>query len=719
MSEPLYDFAELRLSAKPAVILLILLGIILVAISDTLPNPLQIGLFAQLFFGAAAGTWLLSRTRPWLGCAFAVASLTVLAYLACGPMAIPGALPLLVLPPLLAMTMIGTAAATATALGETLLWAFLPGHLPGTTWATLLIPWLTLWSAFFLLFSTQRSFYQVGQWLWEYYQRFRDALEEARNRKAELHQTLDDLAHANRQLALVNERLTMLRAVAEDAQRTKSAFLAKVSHEFRTPLNMIIGLIDLLVETPEIYGDRLPDALLEDLSIVHRNCTHLAAMINDVLDLSQAEAGKLILRREYVDLGQLITEALEVVRPLLEKKGLSQKVEVSDASLRVYCDRTRIRQVIVNLLSNAARFTERGGITVRLEKQAQQVIVSVGDTGPGIAPEDLKRIFEPFCQGSESQWRDKGGSGLGLSISKQFIELHGGRIWIESQRGLGTTVFFSLPVSLPAGPVAGPGRWLKEEWVWVERTSRAKIPELPSQPRLVLCDTTGELSPVLARSAEEMELVDAHDLAQTLQALEKAPAHAVLCNAASPDDLLRLLEQAKARIADTPIIGCAVPPLASSALPAGVAGYLVKPVARTALASAIKDLGRPVRRILLVDDDPDVLQLWARMLHAGDPSLEILSATSGPQALELLRARRPDLLLLDIVMPEMDGWQVLEAKNRDAALQPIPVILVSAQDRPEGPRLSQVLMATMGGGLALTKVLACSLDLAKELLKPD
>jgi len=385
----------------------------------------------------------------------------------------------------------------------------------------------------------------------------------------------------------------------------------------------------------------------------------------------------------------------------------------------IYCDRTRIRQVVLNLMSNAARFTDEGRITIYVVKEGSCVIVSVADTGPGILPKDAERIFEPFCQGTSKLWRDKSGSGLGLSISKQFVELHSGRIWLESEPGVGTTFSFELPISPPMGHVIRPGHWIREDWVWVERPSGPKVPRLPPKERVVICDETGVLYSSFSHNSDKVELIDTRNLAQATQELWRCPAHAVLLNATSPNALWSLVERARLKISDTPLIGCCVPPQTKEALEVGAAGYLIKPVKRADLEKAIQALGKPVRRVLAVDDDADVLQLWSRMLHACDDKLEVATASSGEQALDELCKNPPDLVLLDIVMPDMDGWQVLELKGQDETIKDIPILLITAQDPTGRPLASRVLLATMGEGLSLNKLLRGSLELSALLLKPD
>jgi signal transduction histidine kinase/CheY-like chemotaxis protein len=555
--------------------------------------------------------------------------------------------------------------------------------------------------------------------LWEYYERAQGILKATQDQKAELKQALSDLVHANRQSALANERLAVLRNIAEEAQKAKATFVAKVSHELRTPLNMIIGLIDLLVETPEVYGRKLPPELLEDLDIVRRNCDHLSSMVNDVLALSQAETERLALHKERVDLAVIVQDACAVVYSLVEKKKLCLQVEIPNDLPKVYCDKTRIRQVILNLASNAARFTEQGGITIRVVERNQQIVVSVEDTGSGIVPQDLERIFEPFCQGTSNLWQDKGGTGLGLSISKQFVELHGGRIWVESEPGVGTTFSFTLPVSPPIVPDAGPERWIQEDWIWTERTSRARFPDSHYKPRVVVCDESGDLCAAFAHCTDKVEWVATSDWAQATRALHQSPAHAVVINAPSPTTLWPSIERARAEIHDTPIIGCSMPPCLQRARQAGAIGYLIKPVKRSDLEGVIQRVSRPVQHVLIVDDDPDVLRLWKRMLNVYDGGLQVTTALTGNGGLQELHTRSPDLMLLDIVLPDMNGWEVMALRNEYESIRDIPVILVSAQDPIKEPAASRVLAATMGEGVSLNKLLRGSLTLSTLFLQPD
>jgi CheY-like chemotaxis protein len=346
-------------------------------------------------------------------------------------------------------------------------------------------------------------------------------------------------------------------------------------------------------------------------------------------------------------------------------------------------------------------------------------LVSVADTGPGISPKDVERIFEPFCQGTSGPWRDKGGSGLGLSISKQFVKSHGGRIWLETELGKGTTFYFTLSISPPIDHLARPGHWIKEDWPWFERSSRVELPSSTFRSRFIVCDEIGDLYSAFTRYSDEIEFVETRSLAEIKKQLAHAPAHAILLNSVSPEDLWTLVDQVRRMVPDTPVIGCCVPPQLKRAWEAGATSYLTKPVTRADVKAAIEGLDQPIKRVLVVDDDPEMVQLLMRMLKAYDVTLEVLTADNGVAALHQLVHDAPDLVLLDVVLPDLDGWQVLEQKNRDDRLKHIPVIIISAQDLLLEPTATRALMATMGEGLSLGKSLRCSLELSEILLKPS
>ena len=409
------------------------------------------------------------------------------------------------------------------------------------------------------------------------------------------------------------------------------------------------------------------------------------------------------MQREWVDLGEIVDSAIAVVKPLLQKKQLSLEVIIPPDVPRVYCDRTRMRQVILNLVSNAARFTDSGGISIQMVQRGEVVEVSVTDTGPGIAPADQERIFEPFCQGSDRLWRDRGGSGLGLTISRQFIELHHGRIWLESELSKGTRLAFEIPIAPPVNAAGSPSRWLVEDWVWHERTARPILPDLPVRPRLVVCDEVGGLCAALARDVgDAIELVKVCAAPQAVEALAKTPAHALLLNLADPFDLWPAVDEVRQAAPDTPIIACNVPAQRQAMEEGGARGYLIKPIMRESLLAAIDGLGAPVHRILIVDDDPEMRDVLTRMLTI-DGRWETNAAATGAEALNILQTDAPDLVLLDLIMPEMDGREVLRRKAQNTVIRGVPVIIISAQDPFEQSALSQGVLVAIGNGVSLSK----------------
>lgn len=708
------DFGlDLRMSPAPAAGILLAFACIAVWV-----KPLDALLLST--FVISLGTLLLVLWKPvyakWafvLGLVFAIMLLRT-------TQTAPGALTLLVIPTGLAAAMLNLRVTSLITLGETILLQVFPGMSGGTmSPEESLIALLAIWATLGIMTGVFRPVYQFAQWAARYYRHTRQQLQEALNTTVSLDETLKELARASRQLGLSNERLASLRLIAEEAEKTKVAFVSKVSHELRTPLNMIIGLVDLMVKSPDIYGQAFPPAAFEDLKVVYRNCEHLSSLINDVLDLTQAESGRLTLHKERVDINAVVNEAIGVVQPLLSKKSLSMHIHVPPDLPRIYCDRTRIRQVILNLLSNAARFTDQGSITIRAERKTEYIVVSVADTGPGIPPQDREHIFVPFCQGTQALWLDKGGSGLGLSISKQFVELHGGRIWFDSQIGKGTTFSFDLPISQPVVPVVTPNRWIAEDWVWLEHNPSGKLPDLRPKPRLVVCDSTGELSQSISHYSDELDVVEVRHPAEVIEQLRHLPAHAVILNACTPEELLPLVEQARHDITNTPVIGCVIPSAHQPIWEAHALDYLIKPVTRDRLTQALQRAGTAMKRILVVDDDPDVQKLLTRMLLVSNSSLEVEAVASGEQALQTLRLHPPDLMLLDVILPDMDGWQLLRLKNEQAAIRDIPVIFLSAQDPSADPISSPALVVGIDKGVSLSKLVRCSLALSATLLQPD
>jgi len=712
-----YFEAELHIPVKPALAGMAFIGWGLALLLKDIYNPLVLtaGLVTHLLLTGLA--WALDERLPQFSHWYCVLSATAGIVLLDAHRGIASALLLMALPTILATALMSVEAALLTAGVETALIVALSWRGSGMgldSWAAL----AAVWSTFGLMAGMSQRATWLYRWLGSSFQQMHALLEESRDQKAQLAQTLQDLQHANRQLMLAHDRTTAFRDLAEVARQGKADFVAKVSHEFRTPLNMIIGLVDLMVESPELYGQALPPELNKDLEIVHRNSSHLASMVNDVLDLSRLEAGYMTLRKIEVDLREMVTKAVAVVQPLVDKKGLELTLDIPDDVGDLVCDPVRIRQVILNLISNAARFTEVGGLTVRVIPKPASIVVSVSDTGPGIHETDAKRIFEPFRQ-AVRQPQGKSGTGLGLSLSKQFVELHGGRIWLETEHGVGSTFSFELPRRGPSAPVTSPGRWIQEGWEWMARSSHLSLPDATSVPRIISCDSTHTLTAALARHTDQVEIVDAPTLGDAFETLRDCPAHALIVNAPTPDQMWLMVEEARRGATDTPIIGCSIPPRHQRALSAGAHDYLIKPISRQDLAGLLAACDYPVRRILLVDDDPDLLDLIVRLFALIDGAVQVVKAGNGREGLATLEHEQIDLVLLDLVMPEMDGWAFLEEKNRDPEMRDVPVVLITAQDPSNQPMSSPALVLGAQEGISVSRLLQTALAFSAIQISPN
>ncbi len=625
---------------------------------------------------------------------------------------------LLALPAGLSVFLIGSAGGALTAASCSLLVFATSSTWPAIQGISLVAVLAAIWGTTALIWISLHPVRQAIEWSWASYERARRLLEEAREQRVELKEAQEDLVQANQELARLSDRLKAMAQMAEEARRAKEEFVANVSHELRTPLNMIIGFSEMITQAPQVYGAALPPALLADIAAIQRNSRHLASLVDDVLDLSQIEAGRMALSKEWSSMREIVESAVQAVRALFDSKGLSLRIEIPPDLPQVFCDSVRIRQVVLNLLSNAGRFTDQGGVQVRVWREEDEVLVSVADTGPGIALRDQEKLFEPFYQLDNSIRRRHGGSGLGLSISKRFVEMHGGKMWLESEVGVGTTVYFSLPLAVPSLiPAAGDGvtRWFSAYHPYEARTRRSKAPSPKPLPRFVVLEQGQTLHRLLSWYMDNVELVPVRAVEEALEEMARSPAQALIVNDPSLRQRPLALEHLAELPYDTPAVTCWVPGEDEAAERLGVVRYLVKPVTRDVLLSVLEDLGGDVRTVLLVDDDPEALQLFSRMLASAGRGYRVLRASSGQQALGLLRERRPDVMLLDLVMPGMNGFEVLQMKSQDPDLQRVPVVVISAKDPMGEPIVSSTLTVTRGGGLSARELVTCIQSLSEML----
>ncbi len=545
-----------------------------------------------------------------------------------------------------------------------------------------------------------------------------ESLQEARGQRAELQQIQEDLLHANHENLRFSKQLQILNQVAEEARQAKEEFVATVSHELRTPLNMIIGFSEIIGQSPRLYGMKLPPALLADIASIQRNGQHLLDLVNDVLDLSQVETGSMSISREWTSLQKIIDDAILGVRPLFVSKGLYLNVSLPDEDITLHCDSTRIREVIINLLSNAGRFTEQGGVDVKAYQQKDQAFTCIHDTGPGISGEDQKRIFEPFQQLDSSIRRRYGGSGLGLTISRRFVELHGGKMWLESSPGKGTTFSFSLPIQTPQPEISisNPSRWINPYFQYKGRTRPFKAPLTAVLPRYVILEEGDALQHLMKRYLSNAEIVVVNEIDQAIAEITATPTQALIVNCPPSAKEINELRSHGHLPYGIPVLNCWVPTIQNHAAQLEVFRYLIKPVDRETLLATLQEVGQDVSNVLLVDDNLEVIKLFGRILTSGEKKYRILRATNGPQALEMLRSRKPDVMVLDLIMPEMSGFQVLEEKGRDPSIRDIPVLVITSRDPSNTPIVSDILNIWREGGFSIQDLLNSITALSESLI---
>jgi GAF domain-containing protein/CheY-like chemotaxis protein len=454
----------------------------------------------------------------------------------------------------------------------------------------------------------------------------------------------------------------------EMASEHKSQFLASMSHELRTPLNAIIGLTEMMVNNAARFGT---EKAQEPLGRVHRAGTHLLGLINQVLDLSKIEAGKLELSPESVNLAPLIDEVVGTARQLAEQNKNRLIVDCQENLGALTVDPMRLRQILLNLLSNACKFTRQGEVRLRARRVVDGhnwVELAVADTGIGMTAEQQARLFQEFSQADASTARRFGGTGLGLAITRRLARMMGGDVTVTSEAGKGSVFTLRLPGS--AGVEA--------------RSTHASALPAGADCVLVIDDdaTARELLGDHLR-AEGFSVVTADGGLQGLKLAKELRPTAITLDVMMPDldgwSVLAALRQ-DSELADIPVIMVTILDEQRRSAALGASGYLTKPIDRERLRRLVDRFRGPAppTRVLLVDDDRDQRERVRSWLDGGEWTVN--EAANGREALDRLRAVVPDLILLDLMMPEMDGFAVVAALQKDPRWRDIPVIVVTSLD---------------------------------------
>jgi signal transduction histidine kinase/DNA-binding response OmpR family regulator len=475
-------------------------------------------------------------------------------------------------------------------------------------------------------------------------------------------------------------QLQEMNAHLEIANRHKSEFLANMSHELRTPLNAIIGFSEVLLE--HMFGD-LNERQDEYLNDILSSGQHLLSLINDILDLSKVEAGKMELERGMFDLKHLLEGSLVMIKERALAHNITLSLDLADDFSVITGDERKIKQVLFNLLSNAVKFTrDRGQVGIRAYGVPDAVEIAVWDTGIGIPVEEQERIFEEFQQVGHGLAGKTEGTGLGLALAKKFVEMHGGRMWVTSTSGEGSTFAFTLPlVGEDTTPVLAPPAEDQEG-------ARSGEAAMPGARVLVIEDDPKGADLLRIYLTDAGYTVDlASDGAAGFTKAQQQPPDVIILDVLLPKvDGWALLTQLKADpiTRDVPVIIASIMDQKGKGFALGAADYLIKPIQRSEL---LRTLGtfhlvakepQAVVTILAIDDDPKALELVATALEP--EGVRVLRATDGATGLALAEAEQPDVIILDLLMPEMNGFEVLERLAQSPTTRDIPTIMFTVKD---------------------------------------
>jgi PAS domain S-box-containing protein len=464
------------------------------------------------------------------------------------------------------------------------------------------------------------------------------------------------------------ENLRRAKEAAEDASRAKSSFLANMSHELRTPLNAIIGFTRLVMRRAK---DVLPLKQFENLEKILASSEHLLSLINSILDLAKVEAGRMEVKATDFALEPVLDLCLRTVEPLIKNEGVRLLRDVRDPPAMLRTDEEKLRQILINLLSNAIKFTEAGSVTLRVRQVGETVEFAVMDTGIGIPADALHAIFEEFHQVDNSATRSHSGTGLGLAISHRLARLLGGQIGVESREGEGSTFTLSVPARIAGASEAMPS----------PRPAPAAVASRSGSKLVLAIDDDPNVVYLLQENLADAgyTVVGASSGQEGLRKARELQPRAITLDIMMPGtDGWQVLHALKTdpQTRDIPVVLISIVDQKELGFRLGATDYIVKPFEREALIGALARIAPDNERVLVIDDDPNVPDLVRQLLDSEHCTVDWVA--DGAAGLERIAQARPSVILLDLLMPRMDGLTFLDALQADPVARTIPVVVLTA-----------------------------------------